>query len=402
MTLRTLLLGAAGACILAGGAAAQGFQNDGVKIGVLTDMSGTYSDIAGQGSVVAAQMAIEDFGKQLNGKTVEVVSADHQNKADISSATARQWYDAEGVDAIFDLVTSATALAVREVARERGKIDMVSGAATTALTGKACSPTGFHWAYDTAALANGTGGATVKNGGDTWFFITADYAFGHALEADTSAVIEKDGGKVLGSVRHPFPNSDFSSFLLQAQASGAKVIGLANAGQDTTNAIKQAAEFGIVESGQSLASLLMFISDVHSLGLPAAQGLLLTTGYYWDLDDESRPFAKRFFDKTGKMPTMVHAGVYSSVLHYLKAVDAAGTDDGKTVAAKMHEMPVEDFFARNADLRVDGRLVHDMYLARVKKPEDSKYPWDYFEIVTTIPGDQAYKPLSKDCPLVTQ
>jgi len=402
MTLRTLLLGAVGACILAGGAAAQGFQNDGVKIGVLTDMSGTYSDIAGQGSVVAAQMAIEDFGKQLNGKTVEVVSADHQNKADISSATARQWYDAEGVDAIFDLVTSATALAVREVARERGKIDMVSGAATTALTGKACSPTGFHWAYDTAALANGTGGATVKNGGDTWFFITADYAFGHALEADTSAVIEKDGGKVLGSVRHPFPNSDFSSFLLQAQASGAKVIGLANAGQDTTNAIKQAAEFGIVESGQSLASLLMFISDVHSLGLPAAQGLLLTTGYYWDLDDESRPFAKRFFDKTGKMPTMVHAGVYSSVLHYLKAVDAAGTDDGKTVAAKMHEMPVEDFFARNANLRVDGRLVHDMYLARVKKPEDSKYPWDYFEIVTTIPGDQAYKPLSKDCPLVTQ
>jgi branched-chain amino acid transport system substrate-binding protein len=402
MRLRTLLLGAAGACILAGGAAAQGFQNDGVKIGVLTDMSGTYSDIAGQGSVVAAQMAIEDFGKQINGKAVEVVSADHQNKADISSATARQWYDADGVDAIFDLVTSATALAVREVAREKGKIDVVSGAATTALTGKACSPTGFHWAYDTAALANGTGGATVKNGGDTWFFITADYAFGHALEADTTAVIEKNGGKVLGSVRHPFPNSDFSSFLLQAQASGAKVIGLANAGQDTTNAIKQAAEFGIVESGQSLASLLMFISDVHSLGLPAAQGLLLTTGYYWDLDDESRPFAKRFFDKTGKMPTMVHAGVYSSVLHYLKAVEAAGTDDGKTVAAKMHEMPVDDFFARNGDLRVDGRLVHDMYLARVKKPDESKYPWDYFEIVATIPGDQAYKPLSKDCPLVTE
>ena len=402
MTFRTLLLGAAGACILAGAAAAQGFQNDGVKIGVLTDMSGTYSDIAGQGSVVAAQMAIEDFGKQLNGKTVEVVSADHQNKADISSATARQWYDAEGVDAIFDLVTSATALAVREVARERGKIDMVSGAATTALTGKACSPTGFHWAYDTAALANGTGSATVKNGGDTWFFVTADYAFGHALEADTSAVIEKNGGKVLGSVRHPFPNSDFSSFLLQAQASGAKVIGLANAGQDTTNAIKQAAEFGIVESGQSLAALLMFISDVHSLGLPAAQGLLLTTGYYWDLDDESRPFAQRFFDKTGKMPTMVHAGVYSSVLHYLKAVDAAGTDDGKTVAAKMHEMPVDDFFARNGELRVDGRLVHDMYLARVKKPDESTKPWDYFEIVATIPGDQAYKPLSTDCPLVTQ
>lgn len=402
MRLRTLLLGAAGACILAGGAAAQGFQNDGVKIGVLTDMSGTYSDIAGQGSVVAAQMAIEDFGKQINGKTVEVVSADHQNKADISSATARQWYDADGVDAIFDLVTSATALAVREVAREKGKIDVVSGAATTALTGKACSPTGFHWAYDTAALANGTGGATVKNGGDTWFFITADYAFGHALEADTTAVIEKNGGKVLGSVRHPFPNSDFSSFLLQAQASGAKVIGLANAGQDTTNAIKQAAEFGIVESGQSLASLLMFISDVHSLGLPAAQGLLLTTGYYWDLDDESRPFAKRFFEKTGKMPTMVHAGVYSSVLHYLKAVEAAGTDDGKTVAAKMHGMPVDDFFARNGDLRVDGRLVHDMYLARVKKPDESKYPWDYFEIVATIPGDQAYKPLSKDCPLVTE
>jgi branched-chain amino acid transport system substrate-binding protein len=402
MTLRTLLLGAAGACILAGSAAAQGFQNDSVKIGVLTDMSGTYSDIAGKGSVVAAEMAIEDFGKQLNGKAIEVVSADHQNKADISSATARQWYDADGVDAIFDLVTSATALAVREVAREKGKIDVVSGAATTALTGKACSPTGFHWAYDTAALANGTGSATVKNGGDTWFFITADYAFGHALEADTTAVIEKNGGKVLGSVRHPFPSADFSSFLLQAQASGAKVVGLANAGQDTTNAIKQAAEFGIVEGGQSLAALLMFISDVHSLGLPAAQGLLLTTGYYWDLDDESRPFAKRFFDKTGKMPTMVHAGVYSSVLHYLKAVDAAGTDDGKTVAAKMHELPVTDFFARNGRLRVDGRMVHDMYLARVKKPDESKAPWDYYEIVATIPGDQAYKPLSKDCPLVTE
>jgi len=402
MTLRNILLGAAGACILAGSAAAQGFQNDGVKIGVLTDMSGTYSDIAGKGSVVAAEMAIEDFGKQINGKAIEIVSADHQNKADISSATARQWYDADGVDAIFDLVTSATALAVREVAREKGKIDMVSGAATTALTGKACSPTGFHWAYDTGALANGTGGATVANGGDTWFFITADYAFGHALEADTSAVVEKSGGKVLGSVRHPFPNADFSSFLLQAQASGAKVIGLANAGQDTTNAIKQAAEFGIVESGQSLASLLMFISDVHSLGLPAAQGLLLTTGYYWDLDEKSRPFAKRFFEKTGQMPTMVHAGVYSSVLHYLKAVDAAGTDDGKTVADKMRELPVDDFFARNADLRVDGRLVHDMYLARVKKPDDSKEPWDYFEIVATIPGEQAYLPLTKDCPLVTE
>ncbi|MBF0335932.1 MAG: ABC transporter substrate-binding protein, partial [Alphaproteobacteria bacterium] len=345
MNFKQALLGAACAMMMAGAAQAQISDNK-VKIGVLTDLSGTYSDLSGQGSVVAAEMAVADFGGKVKGAAVEVVSADHQNKADISSAIARKWYDSEGVDVITDLVTSAVALAVREVARERKKIDIVSGAASTALTGKACSETGFHWAYDTYAMAVGTGKAVVQQGGDSWFFLTADYAFGHALEGDTAAVVKENGGKVVGQVRHPFPNADFSSFLLQAQASKSKIIGLANAGQDTINAIKQAKEFGITDSGQSLASLLIFITDIHSLGLDTAKDLLMTTGFYWDADDESRAFAKRFKEKTGKMPTMIHAGVYSSVTQYLKAIDAAGTDEGVAVSAKLREMPVKDFFAK--------------------------------------------------------
>ena len=396
------LLGAAvGAALWAGNAQAQISDNK-VKIGVLTDLSGTYSDLAGQGSIEAARLAIEDAGGKVAGVPIELVSADHQNKGDIASAIARKWYDQDGVDAIFDLVTSATGIAVREVSKEKGKIDVNSGAGSTALTNDKCSATGFHWAYDTYALANGTGNAVVKQGGDTWFFLTADYTFGQNLQAQTERVVKANGGKVLGSVKHPFPNSDFSSFLLQAQTSGAKIIGLANAGSDTINAIKQAKEFGITQSGQQLAGLLVFISDVHSLGLDVAQKMLLTTGYYWDMDDQSRAFAKRFAARmNGKMPTMVHAGVYSSVRHYLKAIEAAKTDEGIKVADKMRELPINDFFARNGKLRADGRMVHDMYLVQVKSPEDSKAPWDYYKVLRTIPGDEAYQPLADStCPLV--
>ena len=389
------------ASLWAGTASAQ-FTDNKVRVGVLTDLSGTYSDLAGQGSVEAAKLAIEDFGGKVAGLPIDIVSADHQNKPDIASAIARKWYDNDGVDAIFDLVTSATGIAVREVSKEKGKIDVNSGAGSTALTNEKCSPTGFHWAYDTYALANGTGNAVVKQGGDTWFFLTADYTFGQNLQAQTERVIKANGGKVLGSVKHPFPNADFSSFLLQAQGSGAKIIGLANAGSDTINSIKQAKEFGITQGGQQLAGLLVFISDVHSLGLDVAQKMLLTTGFYWDADDQTRAFAKRFAARmNGRMPTMVHAGVYSSVRHYLKAVEAAKTDDGLKVSDKMRELPIADFFAKNGKLRADGRMVHDMYLVQVKSPADSKAPWDYYKILRTIPGDEAFQPLADSaCPLV--
>ena len=389
------------ASLWAGTASAQ-FTDNKVRVGVLTDLSGTYSDLAGQGSVEAAKLAIEDFGGKVAGLPIDIVSADHQNKGDIASAIARKWYDNDGVDAIFDLVTSATGIAVREVSKEKGKIDVNSGAGSTALTNEKCSPTGFHWAYDTYALANGTGNAVVKQGGDTWFFLTADYTFGQNLQAQTERVIKANGGKVLGSVKHPFPNADFSSFLLQAQGSGAKIIGLANAGSDTINSIKQAKEFGITQGGQQLAGLLVFISDVHSLGLDVAQKMLLTTGFYWDADDQTRAFAKRFAARmNGRMPTMVHAGVYSSVRHYLKAVEAAKTDDGLKVSDKMRELPIADFFAKNGKLRADGRMVHDMYLVQVKSPADSKAPWDYYKILRTIPGDEAFQPLADSaCPLV--
>jgi branched-chain amino acid transport system substrate-binding protein len=400
--LKKLFAGTATVALTAGvltGAAQAQISGDVVKIGVLTDKSGLYADVAGEGAVVAAQMAVEEFGGKAAGKPVQVISADHQNKADISSNIARQWFDTDGVDAIADLVTSSTALAVQEVARDKGKVTLVSGAATSRLTGDACSPTGFHWAYDTYALAVGTGRAVVRNGGKSWFFITADYAFGHSLEADVTREVKALGGEIKGSVRHPLNSSDFSSYLLQAQGSGAQVIGLANAGTDTTNSIKQAAEFGITQAGQSLAGLLLFISDIDALGLQTAQGLVLTTGFYWDLDDETRAWSAKYEQKTGKKPTMVQAGVYSSVLHYLKAIDAAGTDDGLKVANKMKELPVKDMFARNAKLLPNGRLAHDMYLAKVKQPLQSKGRWDYYDIVTTIPAAEAYqKPEESGCP----
>ena len=376
-------------------------SDDIVKIGVMNDMSGLYADLGGQGSVEAARMAIADFGGTVNGKKIELVSADHQNKPDVGGAIARQWYDNDGVDVIVDVPTSSVALAVQEVAREKSKVFLISGAASSDLTGKACAPTSIHWTYDTVALANGTGTAVVKAGGDTWFFITADYAFGHALERDTTAVVLANGGKVLGSVNVPLNNPDFSSFLLQAQASKAKVIGLANAGGDTINSIKQAAEFGIVAGGQKLAGLLVFISDVHSLGLNAAQGTYLTTASYWDIDDASRAWSKKFFERTNMMPSMIHAGVYGSVLHYLKAIKAAGTDDPDQVAAAMRAMPINDAFTHDAHIRADGHVMREMYLARVKKPSESKGPWDYFEIVRKIAPEETVWSLSEStCALV--
>lgn len=402
---RTILLAAA-ALMLAGPASAQQIQmSDGtIKIGVLTDMSGLYADFTGQGSVWSARKAVEDFGAAAKGLKVEIVAADHQNKADISSNIARQWFDVDKVDVIVDLVTTSTALAVSAIGREKNKVVLVSGAATSDLTGPQCSPNTIHWVYDTWSLANGTGNALAKTAkGKSWFFVTADYAFGHALERDTSAVVEKNGGKVLGRVRHPFPGQDFSSYLLQAQASKAQVIGLANAGADTTNAIKQAAEFGIVQGGQSLASLLIFITDIHSLGLNTAQGLTFTEAWYWDLNDGNRAYAKEFAPANrGVHPSMVHAGVYSSVMHYLKAVTALGSDaDGAKVVEKMKEMPTEDRLFGKGTIRPDGRKVHDMYLFEVKKPQESKAAWDYYKLVSTIPADEAFRPMSEgQCPLV--
>jgi branched-chain amino acid transport system substrate-binding protein len=386
---------AAGAVLLAQPASAEG----GVKIGILNDQSGVYADYGGKYSVEAAKMAIEDFGGEVLGQKVEMVTGDHQNKPDLATSIARRWYDAEGVDMITELTTSSVALAVQELSKEKKKIDIVVGAATSAITGSACSPYGFHWAFDTHALAVGTGGALVKTGGDTWFFLTADYAFGYALEKDTSDIVTSNGGKVLGSVRVPLNSSDFSSFLLQAQSSKAKIVGLANAGQDTTNSIKQAAEFGIVKSGQKLAGLLMTLAEVHGLGLEAAQGLVLTEGFYWDHDDKSRAFSERFFKRTGKMPSMIHAGTYSAVLSYLKAVKAAGSKDTEAVTKKLKELPVDDAFAQGKVLE-NGRMVHDMYLFEVKSPSESKKPWDYYKQLAVVPGDKAFFTAKESgCPL---
>jgi branched-chain amino acid transport system substrate-binding protein len=384
-------------------AGAQAQISDGViKIGVMNDMSGLYADVAGPGSVTAARLAIEDFGAARKGMKVEIVSADHQNKPDVGSTIARTWYDVDKVDAIFDVPTSSVALAINQITRDKGKAFINSGAATSDLSGKACSPNTVHWTYDTWMLANGTGSAIVKNGGDSWFFLTADYAFGHALERDTEAAVIKGGGKVLGKVRTPFPGSDFSSFLLQAQASKAKVIGLANAGGDTINSIKQAAEFGITKGGQSLAGMLMFITDVHSLGLSTSQGLIFTTTFYWDMNNQTRAFAKRMAAANGgKYPTMVQAGVYASVLHYLKAVEAAKTDDGTKVVAQMKAMPTDDPLFGKGSIRADGRKLHPAYLVEVKKPAESKGPYDYLKVLATIPADQAFRPLADGgCSLV--
>jgi len=344
-------------------------------------------------------MAIEDFGNELLGQKIELVTADHQNKPDLGAAIARRWYDSEGVDMIAELTTSSVALAVQELSKEKKKIDIVVGAATSRITGDACTPYGFHWAHDTRALAVGTGGALVEAGGDSWFFLTADYAFGYALEKDTSDIVTAKGGKVLGSVRVPLNSSDFSSFLLQAQSSKAKIVGLANAGLDTTNSIKQAAEFGIVRGGQKLAALLMVLSDVHGLGLEAAQGLVLTEGFYWDQNDRARAFGERFLKRTGVMPNTIHAGTYSATLSYLKAVKAAGTKDADAVAKKLKELPVDDAFAQGKVLQ-NGRMVHDMYLFEVKKPSESKRPWDYYKQIAVIPGDKAFFTAKESgCPL---
>ena len=389
--------------LVSAGAFAQAkLSDDVVKIGILTDMSGLYSDVGGEGAVIAAKMAIEDAGSKVLGKPIELVSADHQNKGDIAANKAREWFDTQKVDMIAELLNSSVGLAVQEVGKQKKRITMNSGAAASRLTGADCSPYGVHWTYDTYALSNGTGKAMVKQGGDTWYFLTADYAFGKNLEKDTTAVVKANGGKVLGSVLHPLASADFSGYLLQAQASKAKVIGLANAGGDTINSVKQANEFGITKGGQQLAGLLVFDTDIDSIGLPIAQGMYLTTGFYWDMNDDSRKWAKRFGERhKGKMPTMVQAGVYSQVSHYLKAITAAGTDDADTVMKKMRETPINDFFAKGGKLREDGRMVHDMYLAQVKKPSESKGRWDNLKILQTIPGDQAFRALKdSECPLV--
>ena len=401
MTLKLKTLVAAAALALAGTAQAQ-ISGNVVKIGVLNDQSGLYADLGGQGSVLAAKMAIEDFKAKDKGLNVEVIFADHQNKPDVATQIANKWIDSEGVDVIVDVPNSGVALAVNEVVRNKKKVFINSGAASSDLTGAKCSPNTVHWTYDTWMLANGTGKAIVKTGGDTWFFITADYAFGHALERDTSEVVKKNGGKVLGDVKVPLNNQDFSSFLLQAQASKAKIIGLANAGGDTINSIKQASEFGIVKGGQNLAGLLVFLTDVHGIGLDKAQGLILTETFYWDLNDQTRAWTKRFVAANGgKYPTMVHAGVYAGVLHYLKAVAALKSDEGNAVVDQMKKMPTDDPLFGKGEIRVDGRKIHNAYLFEVKKPSESKGPYDYYKLRATIPAAEAFRPLKDGgCPLV--
>lgn len=400
MQFKTLAAAAALALSAAGTAQAQVSDNV-VKIGVLTDLSSIYSDVAGKGTVIATQMAIDDFiAKEKSTFKIEIVSADHQNKGDVAANKAREWFEREKVDVASELVTTSVALAVQKIAKEKNRIALISGAASTRVTNEDCNDVTVHWTYDTYAVANGTAKAVTKAGGKKWFFLTADYAFGHSLEKDAADVVKANGGEVVGAVRHPFPGSDFSSFLLKAQSSGAQIIGLANAGGDTINSIKQAAEFGVTPK-QQLAGLLMFITDVHSLGLKTTQSMYLTEGFYWNLNDETRAWSKRFFEQHKRMPTMVQAGQYSSVLHYLKAVKAVGSDDTQKVMAQMKKTPVNDFFAKNGKIRDDGRMVHDMYLLQVKKPSESTTPWDYYNVVATIPAAEAFQPLSASkCSLV--
>jgi branched-chain amino acid transport system substrate-binding protein len=376
-------------------------HGDLVRIGVLTDFSGVYSDITGKGAVIATQMAIDDFlEKEKPSFKVEMISADHQNKADIAANKTREWFDRDNVDVVTELTSTSVALAVQKIAKEKNKLVLISGASSSRITNEDCNDVTVHWTYDTYALANGTARAVTKAGGKTWFFVTADYAFGHSLEKDATAVIRANGGQVIGSVSHPFPGSDFSSFLLTAQSSGAQVIGLANAGGDLINSIKQAAEFGIAPK-QSLAALLMFITDVNSLGLKVTQGMYLTEGFYWDLNGDTRAWSKRFYEQTKRMPSMVQAGQYSLVLHYLKAVKAVSSVDTQKVMVQMKKTPVNDFFAKNGSIRDDGRMVHDMYLLQVKKPAESTMPWDYYNVRATIPATEAFQPLSASrCPLI--
>ena len=382
------------------GAGQAQISDDVVKFGVLTDLSGPAAPATGPGSVTAAQMAAEDFGGKVLGKPITVISADHQIKPDVAAGIARQWYDVDKVDLIVDVPVSAVGLAVQQVANDRKKLFITHSTGTADFHGKFCSPYTMQWVFDTHALAVGTAQEVVNRGGDTWFFLTADYAFGHSLERDATAVIVQNGGKVIGSVAHPFSTPDLSSFILQAQSSKAKIIGLASGPPDNVNAIKLGGEFGVFQRGQQMAGLLVLITDVAALGLKAAQGLLLTTSFYWDMDDKTREWSNRFFAKIKRMPTMWQAGIYSSVMHYLKAIQSAGTDEPLKIAAKMREMPVEDFFSRNGHLREDGLMVHDLMLVQVKKPEDSKYPWDYYQILTRIPGEQVFGPPNPACPLV--
>lgn len=401
--MRDLMLASALVALACATPAGAQISDDVVKIGVLTDMAGVTADITGKGSVIAAELAVQEFGGSVLGKPIQVVAADHQHKADLGTNIARRWIDVDKVDALVDIPNSAVALAVQSLAREKKRIVMFSGAGTTALTNEQCSPYGFHWTYDTYGVSHGTASAVVKAGGASWFMLASDYAFGHQLQKDATEVVEANGGKIVGAVRHPLNNADFSSFLLRAQASGAKVIGIANAGNDTVNAIKQAGEFGIAEQGQSLAALIFFLQDVHSLGLKATQGTYLTTASYWDLDDASRAWSEQFMQRAGMMPSMLHAGVYGSVLHYLKAIKQAGTDDPDKVAAAMRVMPINDAFTRDAHIRADGRVLREMYLARVKRPADSKGPWDYFEIVRKIaPEETVWPPSESKCQLVNK
>ncbi|HEY8564093.1 MAG TPA: ABC transporter substrate-binding protein [Beijerinckiaceae bacterium] len=398
---KTLLTTAAVAALaVASPALAQSFSGDTVRIGVLTDLSGVYADFGGQGAVEAARMAVQDFGGKVQGKTIEVISADHQNKADVAASKAREWYDTQGVDLITESLNSSVALAVSKVATEKKRMQIVTGAATSRLSNEDCGPYTVHYVYDTFALAQGTGAAVVKAGGDSWFFLTADYAFGHSLEKDTGDVVRNAGGKVLGAVRHPLSATDFSSFLLQAQSSGAKVVGLANAGQDTVNSIKAAYDFGLTKK-QQLAGLLTLVTDVHGLGIEQAAGLYTTEAWYWDQTEETRAFGKRFFDKMKKYPNSNQAGVYSAVTNYLKAVDAAKTDDSDAVSKQLKSMTINDMFVKNGKIREDGLHVHDMFLFQVKQKAESKYPWDYYRQVAQIPGSEAFQPIEKTrCPLV--
>ena len=378
-------------------------SGDTVKLGVLADMSGLYSDLSGIGSVVATQMAAEDFGGTVLGRKIEVVSADHQNKPDIGSNIAREWIDQQGVDAIVDVPVSSIAFAVQQIAKEKNRVLLISSSGSSDLTGKSCSPTSVHWTYDTYALAETAGKAMIQQGGDSWFFITADYAFGHALERDTAAIVKANGGTVVGAVRHPQDTADLSSFLFQAQTSKAKVIGLANAGGDTINSIKQANEFGIIRGGQKMIGLLTYISDVHGMGLQYAKGLILASAFYWDLTDETRAWTRRFMERSKKIPTMANAGAYGATLHYLKAIKEAGTDEAQAVVRKMKELPVNDFFTKGGSVREDGRVIRSMYLFQVKSPEESKYPYDYYKLLNTVPGDQAFRPLAEGgCPMVAK
>ena len=403
MAVKGFCAGLIGAALLAAASTALAeVPARGIKVGVLTDLSGVYTDLVGQGSIEAAKMAVEDFGGSIDGKPITIVSADGQNKADVGASIARRWIDEDNVDVIVDVPNTAIALAVQEITRAKNKVLLNTGAGSTVFTNKACSPTSFHWVYDSYAMANGTARSVVAEGGDSWYFLTADYTFGQSLERDASEVVRANGGKVLGSVRHPLGSSDFSSFLLQAQASGAKVIAFANGGADLINSIKQAHEFGIGSDKQRLAAMVIFITDIHALGLAQAQGLLLTSGFYWDMDAQNRAWSERWAKRMGgRKPTMLHAGVYSAVLHFLRAAKAANSVEGNVVADKMRELPIDDFFARNGSIRPDGRMIHDMYLAQVKTPAESKGPWDYLKIVRTIPAAEAFQPLSRsECSLV--